>query len=291
MLKSASLQTDAEALTTAFPPLHIAAAKAAQAVLAGSHGRLRAGMGEDFWQFRRYQAGDPSSAIDWRQSARHDKIYVRETEWQAAQTLWCWCDRSGSMPYASAAHLPSKLSYGRLLIAALALLAMQASDRVVIGGVGERKFHGQQNWLTLVQMLEKQPVIADDPATQDQRLAATLLCSDFLVPLSRLERWLKQTTSHGGRRILIRIHDPAELEFTFAGHIVFEGCEQDGTYEATRADYLAELYRHKLRDHQAVVAQAAERQGWTIIDARTDQPPATILLKLYTLLQQAWDKS
>ena len=48
------------------------------------------GMGENFWQFRPYQTGDTVEGIDWRQSAKGDRLYIRETEWSAAQTVWLW---------------------------------------------------------------------------------------------------------------------------------------------------------------------------------------------------------
>ena len=59
----------------------------AASVSLGVHGRRRAGIGESFWQFRRYASPDSSSAIDWRQSAKSQHIFVREREWEAAQTV------------------------------------------------------------------------------------------------------------------------------------------------------------------------------------------------------------
>ena len=37
---------------------------------------------------------DSSAAIDWRQSAKSQHIFVREREWEAAQTVWFWRDAS-----------------------------------------------------------------------------------------------------------------------------------------------------------------------------------------------------
>ena len=63
-------------------------------VMHGVHGRRRAGPGETFWQFRPFVSGEPASRVDWRRSAREDHAFVREREWEAAQTLWLWFDRS-----------------------------------------------------------------------------------------------------------------------------------------------------------------------------------------------------
>ena len=46
-------------------------------------------------------AEDPSTAIDWRQSAKSQHLFVREREWEAAQAVWFWRDGSPGMRFAS----------------------------------------------------------------------------------------------------------------------------------------------------------------------------------------------
>ncbi len=74
----------------------------------GVHGRRRAGPGENFWQFRPFASGEPANRIDWRRSARGAQAFVREREWEAAQTLWLWFDRSADheFPLRSRARRP-----------------------------------------------------------------------------------------------------------------------------------------------------------------------------------------
>ena len=88
------LRHEAEVAAARLPPLMVAAERVAATVQQGVHGRRRVGMGESFWQFRRYEAGDSLRKIDWRQSAKSDRLYVRETEWAAAQSVWLWPDPS-----------------------------------------------------------------------------------------------------------------------------------------------------------------------------------------------------
>ena len=61
--------------------------RVAASVYLGAHGRRRAGTGESFWQFRDLSPGEAISRIDWRQSAKRDGTFVREMEWDAAQTV------------------------------------------------------------------------------------------------------------------------------------------------------------------------------------------------------------
>src|SRR6201996_5688128 len=94
----------------------------------GVQGRRRAGMGESFWRFRRYASHDSSSAIDWRQSAKSQHIFVREREWEAAQTVWFWRDASANMSFKSGAV--TKRGRADLLLLALASLLVRGGERV-----------------------------------------------------------------------------------------------------------------------------------------------------------------
>ena len=103
-----ALQHHAEQLAAALPPLMVSAERVATTVAQGVHGRRRVGQGETFWQFRRYEFGDSAQRIDWRRSAKSDPVYIRETEWEAAQSVWIWTDRSPSMAFSSVDALPTK---------------------------------------------------------------------------------------------------------------------------------------------------------------------------------------
>ena len=87
MAEAGILQHRAEQAAAALPPLLVAANRVASTVAQGVHGRRRVGQGETFWQFRQYQPGDAAQRIDWRESAKSQRLYVRETEWEAAQSV------------------------------------------------------------------------------------------------------------------------------------------------------------------------------------------------------------
>ena len=61
-------------------------------VAMGFHGRRRAGHGENFWQYRQAVPGDARSTVDWRRSGKSDQQFIREMEWEAAQTVSIWVD-------------------------------------------------------------------------------------------------------------------------------------------------------------------------------------------------------
>src|ERR1700675_4891702 len=94
---SGRLQHGALDLARRLPQLVVAAKDVAASVRHGVHGRRQAGVGEAFWQFPPFVPGESASRIDWRRSARDDRTFVREREWEAAHTIWIWIDRSPSM--------------------------------------------------------------------------------------------------------------------------------------------------------------------------------------------------
>src|SRR3954471_21247748 len=98
----------------------VAAQHLAASVSLGVHGRRRSGMGESFWQFRRYATTDSHTRIDWRQSAKSQHLFVREREWEAAHTVWFWRDGDAGMDFQSGAV--TKRARAELLLLALAAL-------------------------------------------------------------------------------------------------------------------------------------------------------------------------
>ena len=128
----------------------------------GVHGRRRVGQGETFWQFRQYQPGDAATRIDWRESAKSQRLYVRETEWEAAQSVWLWRDPSSSMDYSSAGYIaggdwPTKRDRAELILVALASLLVRGGERLTLLGSGVAPMTGRAALSRLVQMIERPP--------------------------------------------------------------------------------------------------------------------------------------
>src|SRR3954466_4145843 len=101
--------------------LLLEAEKVAHSFMKGVHGRRRIGAGETFWQFRPWQPGDARRDIDWRQSAKRDDAFVRQMEWEAAQTVWLYRDASASMDFGGQGRgdFGTKKDYAEVLLLAL----------------------------------------------------------------------------------------------------------------------------------------------------------------------------
>ena len=133
---------EAEHAGSRLPPLLVAAERVAATVAQGVHGRRRVGVGDSFWQYRPFVTGDAASRIDWRRSALSDRVFVRDMEWEAAQTVGLWRDPSPSMAWRSDRSLPSKAERAELLTLALAALLFRAGEQVRVIGV-PRVFAGR----------------------------------------------------------------------------------------------------------------------------------------------------
>ena len=280
------LRQAAEALSQRLPSLMVEADRVAATVAPGVHGRRRTGMGETFWQFRQYQAGDAADSIDWRQSARSRHLFVREQEWEAAESVWLWCDLSNSMSFRSGTRLPLKWERAVLLLLALASLLVRGGERVALLGGGERPATGRYGMATLTRCLV---AAADEHSSEAPfpplpRHARVVLLSDFLLPLGRLRERLGQFGSLGARACLMQVVDPAEEELPYRGRVLFEGTERDGTALIDHVGGVRARYDELFRAHRESVAAIAGRQGWRFTAHRTDASPEGALLSLMGML-------
>jgi uncharacterized protein (DUF58 family) len=280
------LRQHAETLADRLPPLLVAAERVAATVAQGVHGRRRVGVGETFWQFRPYQHGDSSARIDWRQSARSQQLFLRDQEWEAAESVWLWCDASGSMDYASSARIPSKQDRATLLVLALGSLLTRAGERIALLGDQRRPIGGRVGMATLTERLHGRAMPgASLPPTQAlPRYARLVLISDFFLPPAELRDRLRQFVGMGVRGHLLQVLDPAEPALPYAGRVRFEGIEQEGETLIGNVDGVRQRYRHRLEAHQQALRDLCRTLGWTFATQITDQPPEPALLALYTVL-------
>ena len=286
-------QAMAEAAASRLPALQIAAERVAMTVLQGVHGRRRVGQGEAFWQFRRYQAGDPLIRIDWRQSAKRPHIFVRETEWEAAQSAWLWRDASASMDWHSADGLPTKRARADLLLLALAALLMRGGERVALLGAAMRPLSGRAALGRLTERLDEMTGTADGlpPAIALPRHASAILIGDFLAPLEETDRRLRALAASGVDGVLLQIVDPAEETLPFSGRTRFEGLEADGEMLVPRVEAMRGDYARAFADHRQGLIDIARVLGWRALLHRTDRSPENALMTLWQALTRQDDVS
>ncbi|WP_043834397.1 DUF58 domain-containing protein [Muricoccus aerilatus] len=277
----AALPLRAEAAAARLPPLVVAAERVAATVMQGVHGRRRSGQGDAFWQFRPYLPGDDAARVDWRQSAKSDRLYLRETEWESAQTVALWRDAAPGMDWSGAAGRPTKGERGELLLLALASLLLRGGERVRLLG-GGRGLSGRGALPALAMRLESQ---SGPPADESlPRHSRAVLFGDFLAPLDELRATLSPLAAAGVRATLVTLRDPAEETLPYGGRIRFEPL--DGTDHALvpRVEGIRALYEERLLAHREGLAALAGSLGFRLLSHRTDHPPEAALMALWQAL-------
>jgi uncharacterized protein (DUF58 family) len=285
---------DAATLAARLPSLIVAARQIAQSVMHGVHGRRRAGSGETFWQFRPFISGESAGGIDWRRSAREDRAFVREREWEAAHTVWIWIDRSPTMAFASPLAWASKVDRAIVLGLAAADLLVRGGERVgLIGLTRPVATRGVIERFAEAIVLDERLSGAGAPLPPQHPLGArskALLIGDFLSEDAAIRRAIDALAAHGAQGQALMIADPIEETFPFEGHTEFIGAEGATRLRAPRAQGLREAYLTRLARHREAVREACAARGWGFALHRTDQPAAQALLALRMRLEGAEGK-
>ncbi len=281
-----ALGIEAEALGARLPPLTVAAPLVAETVSPGAHGRRRVGQGESFWQFRPYQTGDTIERIDWRQSGKGDRLFIRETEWAAAQTVWLWRDSGPGMDYRSSPKLPTKRERSDLLILALASLLARGGERIGLLGGGKQPSSGRGAPGVILSGLSRDTRLETiDRAVP--RHATLIMFGDFLDPLDKIEAAFDRIAAPGVAAQIVQILDPAEMALSFNGRVLFREMAEDmqendaliPRVEAIRPNYLAAL-----KMQQDGLAALAKARGWQFMIHSTDIKAETPLRALHANL-------
>ncbi len=279
----ASLRARAEAQAARLPPLLARAEHLAGTVLLGEHGRRRSGLGDDFWQYRPVQPGDERRFIDWRRSARSDMQFVRQREWQIAQTVAIWVDNAASMRFASQDDLPEKSDRARLLALAVAILLNRAGERVGLAGKTLPPKRGEGQMVRLAEAFSED---GDDDYGRPETSGMTahgraLFISDFMGNIDTAKRALTEAADRGVHGVLLHLLDPAEEAFPYRGRTIFESVGGTMAHETLKASDLRDRYLERLASRKQELRALCAATGWQYGLHHTSDSAQSILLWLY----------
>lgn len=284
--RSATLRGESEAAAGGLPALLAEAERLAASVAMGEHGRRRAGVGEDFWQYRQAMPGDTAVAIDWRRSGRSDTAYVREREWESAHTVALWSDTAQSMTYRANRNLPSKRGRANVLTLALSILLSKAGERVALPATnaaqpnsGERQI--QRIARTLAAPSGPAQEYGSAPDFGDLKAARSVFFSDFLGPEETVFPSLHAVSERAGTACLVQILDETEEHFPFDGRVIFESMGGGLSYETHRAKALQAEYRERFAARCDALETFARQAGWQYLKHHTSGNPRAALLWLH----------
>ena len=277
------LRRDAQLEASRFPALLARAEHLAGTVLLGEHGRRRSGMGDDFWQYRPLRSGDSYRNIDWRRSGRGDEQFVREREWQIAQSVQLWVDGGASMRFTSDQNLPQKGDRARLVALATAILLIRGGERVGFTGWQLPPRNGDVQVLRLAEALSDDG--EDDYSQPEARgmipHARAMFVSDFLGDLDPVEAALTKAADRGVRGVLLQVLDPTEESFPFKGRTIFQSVGGSVAHETLKAGDLRARYLERLAERKDRLDRLSRLTGWQYMCHHTSESAQSALLWVY----------
>ena len=285
----------AEALGASLPPLLVAAKRVAATVASGVHGRRRVGQGDAFWEYRPLLPGESPRRADPRASAKAARPFVRETEWEAAQTVLLWRDGSASMRWRSSASQPMKAERAELLLLALAALLLRGGERIALLDRAPRSRAGRAALDAVAEQLatasrQNSGAGGDDGLPQPvplPRYSRAVLIGDFLAPLDKIKERIAGMTGAGVGGHVLQVLDPAEAALPYAGRVRFKGLEGEADHLVASVEGVRDAYAAALAAQQQGLAGLCAAAGWSFAVHRTDHPPEAALLGLHAALSRA----
>lgn len=273
----------ADQAAAGLPSLLASADHAAKTIMAGEHTQRKAGNGEKFWQFREYDPGDRPQDIDWRRSARGDRVFVRQKEWQTTQTVLFWCQRNRAMTYQSRPQLDRKGDHAMILTLALASLFNGSGELTGTLNGEIRPGRTEQTRLRIANHIYDTHT-PDLPRTDGLSIplqSSVILVGDFLAPPGLIADCFDRIAARAAHAIIVQILDPAEIELPFSGRVIFENELSTLKHHIDNVESVREEYRARMQAQIKALDDLCRRHNWARFLHRTDDTPKNTLHKIW----------
>lgn len=281
MIEADSLRAEAESLVRQLPDFRFESGRS-DAKHAGTVARRKPGLGEKFWQYRRYTPGEPITRIDWRRSASSDLLYVRDSELETAQTVLFWCDSSAGFEWSSSESRRTKADNAKIIATTLGAMFVSNGERVGVLGSQRRPSFGTR----AVDRLAREICTSNNdyfPAPP-KNPAFIVVISDFY---NSIDDWHRRLRSFGERNlngVLLAISDPAEEYFPFKGRTQFQTPDSSRKHIIGRAEEIRKNYLDRLAEHRLQLRKLATTIRWRLVEHTTDAKVITGIANLLHVL-------
>jgi len=272
--------------------LELRAKAVVEGFLTGLHRSQHQGFSVEFTEYRQYVPGDDLRYLGWRRFARSDRQYIKRFEDETNLRCWLLVDLSRSMEFGSLTY--DKATYARTAAATIAyFLSLQRDAVGLITFDAELREYLPARFRPghlhrLMMCLEHATAGRDTdlalPLEQVARLATKrgliVLLSDLLAPVETLEKQLGYVRSRGHEVVVLRVLDPAELDFSFEQPAMFHDVETNRELYID-PQLVREKYVERLEAHRAALSRVCNGLGVDVYELVTSQP---LELALFDLL-------
>ena len=240
------------------------------------------GIGEEFWDFREYQLGDPLRSIDWKKSSKLNKILIKNNESESSKNIWFWRDESVSMNFRNSNKVEEKLLRSKMLGLILIDILLRSEERVGIIGSDLALKKGPKSFLEIaIEFSSKSFKFSDSRIKKND---VVFIISDFLEKPDQIKRQLLSISENIYSGILIQVLDSSELEFPFKGRNQFFD-PLSGLHKIfNKSESMKVKYREKIKSHQLRLDDICSKFGWKIFRNKTNQTYESLIMQIYSSL-------
>lgn len=264
-----------------------------QGFLSGLHRSPHHGFSVEFSEYRQYSPGDDPRYLDWRLYARSDRYFIKRFQEETNLRCHLLVDLSRSMGYGSLSY--TKVEYARTAAATLAYFLSTQRDAVGLVTFDQRiadfvppRYRPGHLHRLMVCLERAVAGTSTDLSAPLEQIAATVrkrgmivLVSDLLAPVESLRQQLGYLRSQGHEVVLMRVLDPAELEFGFDKAATFVDIETGRDLYVDPALARAQ-YVQNFKRHAGEIEELCRTLGVSFHQLATSQP---LELTLFDFLQ------
>ena len=281
------MRLKAEELSNKIPSLYVKADRIANTIWEGIHNRNKDGLGDNFWQFRKYEYGDPAHLIDWKKTAKSNETFIQEKELQTLQNFVIWRDTSKSMNFRSSESIDTKLYRANLFTLALTIILSKTGENIVLNGLKSKLLKGG-NAVNFVsdQINEKvtDSYKSSPNVNEIKNNSDVILIGDFLNNIIETEKTIKELSNRGINGIIIQILDPAERFFPYKGRINFNGLEGEQNILIGKAESVRNDYKKAIKIHIEKLEKLITSYSWKYILDNSEQDASISLQNICNTL-------
>ena len=281
------MRLKAEELSNKIPSLYVKADRIANTIWEGMHNRNKDGLGDNFWQFRKYEYGDPAHLIDWKKTAKSNETFIQEKELQTLQNFVIWRDTSRSMNFRSSESIDTKLYRANLFTLALTIILSKSGENIVLNGLKSKLLKGG-NAVNFVSNQINEKVTdsykSSPNVNEIKNNSDVILIGDFLNNIIETEKTIKELSNRGINGIIIQILDPAERFFPYKGRINFNGLEGEQNILIGKAESVRNDYKKAIKIHIEKLEKLTTSYSWKYILDNSDQDASISLQNICNTL-------
>ena len=281
------MRLNAEELSNKIPSLYVKADRIANTIWEGMHNRNKDGLGDNFWQFRKYEYGDPAHLIDWKKTAKSNETFIQEKELQTLQNFVIWRDTSKSMNFRSSESIDTKLYRANLFTLALTIILSKSGENIVLNGLKSKLLKGG-NAVNFVSNQINEKVTdsykSSPNVNEIKNNSDVILIGDFLNNIIETEKTIKELSNRGINGIIIQILDPAERLFPYKGRINFNGLEGEQNILIGKAESVRNDYKKAIKIHIEKLEKLITSYSWKYILDNSEQDASISLQNICNTL-------